>query len=83
MDDVTYRLLLLEVDGRDRRGELTTHMVNLPLPYTGTSTSARRLQGPCGGSSVRASRGIPFGRRQPASPVGRPLLGADDPSFSE
>jgi hypothetical protein len=93
MGDVTYRLLLLDVDGRDRRGELTTQralgpgdVVCLPVPYHGEIRVGATTPGTLW-RVIRASEAANPLREtlvcERASPVGRAFLGADDPSFRE
>jgi hypothetical protein len=93
MSDVKYRLLLLDVDGRNEIGELTTErtlgpgdVVNLPMPYHGEVRVGATTPGTLWRVISTSEARDPFRETlmcERASPVGRPILGAGDPSLDE
>ena len=93
MSDVKYRLLLLDVEGRNEKGELTTQrtlgpgdVVNLPVPYRGEVRVGARTPGTLWRVISTSEAQDPFRETllcERASPVGRPILGGGDPSLDE
>jgi hypothetical protein len=93
MSNVNYRLLLLDVNGRNEKAELMTQrtlglgdVVNLPVPYHGEVCGGATTPGTLWRVVSTSEARDPFRETlvcERASPVGRPILGAGDSSPDE